>query len=185
MRRPHKIEPVGAASLLGRLRRRGLRLTAQRRVIVEALGGVHVHLTADEVFERAVARLPEISRATVYNTLHQLHALGEVREITLDGGPRRYDPNAAERHQHLICDRCGKIRDVVPRGDVSLPRDQQYGFAISDIQVTFRGLCPGCAPQQPGSGSGPLSQIRKQNQSRLRLRLALVEQARSKVRNPD
>jgi hypothetical protein len=43
----------------------------------------------------------------------------------------------------------------VPRGDVSLPRDQQYGFAISDIQVTFRGLCPGCAPQQPAQGPGP------------------------------
>jgi Fe2+ or Zn2+ uptake regulation protein len=89
VRRPLKIEPVRAASSLERLPRRGLRLTAQRRVIAEALEGVHVHLAADGVFERAVARLPEISRATVYNTLNQLHTLGEVREITLDGGSRR------------------------------------------------------------------------------------------------
>ncbi len=142
-----------AASLLARLRRHGLRLTAQRRVIAEALEGAHVHLTADEVFERAVARLPEISRATVYNTLNQLHALGEVREITIDAGPRRYDPNAERPHQHLICDRCGTVRDVVPLGDISLTTGQRYGFAISDIQVTFRGLCPACA--RPSRQSGP------------------------------
>jgi Fe2+ or Zn2+ uptake regulation protein len=154
LRRAHKTEPVRAASLLERLRHRGLRLTAQRRVIAEALEGAHVHLTAEEVFERAVARLPEISRATVYNTLNQLHALGEVREIMLDAGPRRYDPNTAKRHQHLICDRCGSVRDVVPLGDISLPPDQRHDFAISDIQVIFRGLCPVCARPHPRSGPG-------------------------------
>jgi Fur family ferric uptake transcriptional regulator len=143
---------VRVASLLERLRRRGLRLTAQRRVIAEALEGAHVHLTADEVFERAVARLPELSRATVYNTLNQLHALGEIAEITLDSGPRRYDPNVAKPHQHLVCDRCGTVRDVVPLGDVSLPHDQQYGFAVSDVQMVFRGLCPACARSQPRLG---------------------------------
>jgi Fe2+ or Zn2+ uptake regulation protein len=154
MKKAHKTEPAHAATLLERLRRRGLRLTAQRRIIAEALEGAHVHFTADEVFERASARLPEISRATVYNTLNQLHALGEVREITLDAGPRRYDPNTVESHQHLICDRCGTVRDVVPRGDISLPPDQRYDFAITDTQVTFRGLCPVCVRTHSRSGPG-------------------------------
>jgi len=114
-----------------------------------------VHITADEVFERASARLPEISRATVYNTLNQFHALGELREITLDAGPKRYDPNAAARHQHLVCDRCGTIRDVVPQGDVRLPDDQLYGFAINDIEMIFRGLCPACAGPRSGSAASP------------------------------
>ncbi len=152
LKRAHKIEPVRAASLLERLRHRGLRLTAQRRVIAEALEGAHVHMTAEEVFERAVARLPEISRATVYNTLNQLRAVGEIREMTLDAGPRRYDPNAAKCHHHPICDRCGTVRDVVPLGDISLPPDQRYDFAINDIQVIFRGLCPACARLHPRSG---------------------------------
>ncbi len=137
-------------SLLARLRRRGLRLTAQRRVIAQALEEAGVHLTADEVFERAVARLPELSRATVYNTLNQLRALGEICEISLDDGPRRYDPNVTERHQHLVCDSCGTVRDVIPSGDVSLPEDQQHGFVINEVQVIFRGLCPACAkPSRP------------------------------------
>jgi Fur family transcriptional regulator, stress-responsive regulator len=132
-------------SLLERLRRRGLRLTAQRRVVAETLEGVHVHLTAEQVYERAKARLPEISRATVYNTLNQFHELGEVREITLDDGPKRYDPNAGQRHQHLICERCGTVRDVVPRGAVALPQGQRHGFSVGDVEVIFRGRCPACA----------------------------------------
>lgn len=120
-------------------------MTAQRRVVAETLEGEHLHLTAEQVYERAALRLPEISRATVYNTLNHLHELGEIREITFDAGPKRYDPNATECHQHLVCDRCGTVRDVVPSGKISLPDDQRYGFAINDVQVIFRGLCPACA----------------------------------------
>lgn len=137
--------PKERAPLLERLRRRGLHLTAQRRVVAEALEGEHTHLTAEQVYDRAAKRLPEISRATVYNTLNQLSELGEIREITIGAGPRRYDPNSTQSHQHLVCERCGAVRDVVPRGDISLPQDQRYGFSITDIEVTFRGLCPACA----------------------------------------
>jgi Fur family transcriptional regulator, stress-responsive regulator len=145
VRKSHPTERKGSAPLLERLRSRGLRLTAQRRVVAEALEGEHVHFTAEQVYDRAVARLPEISRATVYNTLNHLHELGEVREITLDAGPKRYDPNSMKGHQHLICERCGTVRDVIPRGELSLPQDQRHGFAVSDIDVTFRGICPTCA----------------------------------------
>ncbi|HUN56521.1 MAG TPA: transcriptional repressor [Candidatus Binataceae bacterium] len=145
MGRRNKSEEPQSTTLLERLRLRGLQLTAQRRVVAEVLEGEHVHLTAEQIYDRAAARLPEISRATVYNTLNQFRELGEVREIMLDARSKRYDPNSVQRHQHLLCERCGAIRDVVPRGDLSLPQDQRYGFAISDIEVTFRGLCPDCA----------------------------------------
>lgn len=69
-------------------------MTAQRRVVAEVLDGEHVHLTADEVHARAVAKLPEISRATVYNTLGELVTLGEVLEVSTDRRAKRYDPNA-------------------------------------------------------------------------------------------
>ena len=140
-----QIDQRHPVSLLERLRRRGLRLTAQRRVVAETLAGAHVHLTADQVFERAAARLPEISRATVYNTLNQLSAIGELREITIDAGPKRYDPNAALHHQHLVCDRCGVIRDVAAAGDIAVPARQRFGFTINKVEVIFRGLCADCA----------------------------------------
>ncbi|MGW2921774.1 Fur family transcriptional regulator [Streptomyces angustmyceticus] len=135
------------SDLLGRLRGRGWRMTVQRRVVAEVLDGEHVHLTADEVLARAAARLPEISRATVYNTLGELVSLGEVMEVATDGRAKRYDPNAHRPHQHLVCSTCGTIRDVHPDGDLlaALPASERYGFTLSAAEVTYRGLCPDCA----------------------------------------
>ncbi|WP_127358999.1 Fur family transcriptional regulator [Actinacidiphila soli] len=134
------------SDLLERLRGRGWRMTAQRRVVAEVLDGDHVHLTADEVHARAAARLPEISRATVYNTLGELVTLGEVIEVATDGRAKRYDPNAHHAHQHLVCSNCGTIRDVHPSGNpmLDLPDGERFGFAIADVEVTYRGLCPDC-----------------------------------------
>jgi Fur family ferric uptake transcriptional regulator len=116
-------------------------------VVAEVLVGEHVHLTADEIFARAAARLPEISRATVYNTLNELRAMGEILEIRLDGRVRRYDPNTVEPHHHLRCERCSEIRDVRPRGEAGLrlPPAERHGFVVSAVDIVFRGLCPACA----------------------------------------
>jgi Fur family transcriptional regulator, stress-responsive regulator len=130
-------------TLVTRLRNREWRLTAQRRVIAEVLAGEHVHLTADEVFERARDILPEVSRATVYNTLHELVGMGELLEMTHADGRKRYDPNVEERHHHLVCVDCGRMLDV-KADDPRLPDDQRHGFELLDIQVTFRARCPGC-----------------------------------------
>ncbi|OIV37215.1 transcriptional repressor [Mangrovactinospora gilvigrisea] len=135
------------SDLLERLRGRGWRLTAQRRVVAEVLdSGEHVHLTADEVHGRAAARLPEISRATVYNTLGELVSLGEVLEFSADGRAKRYDPNARHAHQHLVCSGCGSIRDVHIAGDPmgALPESESAGYALEGVEMTFRGLCPDC-----------------------------------------
>ena len=130
--------------LIDRLRERGWRMTAQRRVIAEAMTGAHVHVTADEVLGRAQRALPEVSRATVYNTLNELVAVGEIAEITHPDGRKRYDPNVAERHHHLLCVDCGRMLDV-RADDPRLPADQRHGFDILDVEVTFRARCPGCA----------------------------------------
>ncbi|MEU4358027.1 Fur family transcriptional regulator [Streptomyces virginiae] len=139
------------SDLLERLRGRGWRMTSQRRVVAEVLDGEHVHLTADEVHARAARRLPEISRASVYNTLGELVALGEVAELSAHGRAKRYDPNAHHPHQHLVCSGCGLIRDVHPTGDAlaGLPTQERFGFAVSDVEIVYRGLCPSCAAGPP------------------------------------
>jgi Fur family ferric uptake transcriptional regulator len=135
------------SDLLQRLRGRGWRVTSQRRVVAEVLDGDHVHLTADEVHARAAQLLPEISRATVYNTLGELVSLGEVLEVSTDGRAKRYDPNAHRPHHHLICSRCGTIRDVHPTGDplADLPAEERFGFTVSEAEITYRGVCSSCA----------------------------------------
>ncbi|MGH9077829.1 MAG: Fur family transcriptional regulator [Acidimicrobiales bacterium] len=133
--------------LVDRLRTRGWRLTAQRRVVAEVLAGEHVHLSAEAVHVAAQSVLPEISLATVYNTLNELVAMGEVREISAGTGPKRYDPNTAVAHQHLLCVGCGTLRDVAPRGDgrLALPDEQRHGFSLLGVDIVFRGVCPTCA----------------------------------------
>jgi Fur family transcriptional regulator, stress-responsive regulator len=131
-------------ALIDRLRHRGWRLTAQRRVIAEVLSGEHVHLTADEVLDRARRALPEVGRATVYNTLNEMVSIGELVEVTHVDGRRRYDPNVTERHHHLLCVACGRMLDV-DAADPELAADQRHGFELLDVEVTFRARCPECA----------------------------------------
>ncbi|PSO48319.1 MAG: transcriptional repressor [Actinobacteria bacterium QS_8_72_14] len=130
--------------LIDRLRRRGWRMTPQRRVIAEAMTGEHVHMTADEVLRHAREVLPEVSRATVYNTLNEMVSIGELLEITHADGRKRYDPNVADHHHHLLCVECGRMLDVHV-DDPALTADQQHGFHILGVEVTFRARCPECA----------------------------------------
>ena|SRR5438270_4010728 len=137
---------VEAVDLLARLRAREWRLTPQRRVVAEVLHGEHVHLTAESIHEQARQRLPEISLATVYNTLNELVAIGEVMEVIAAEGAKRYDPNVVERHQHLHCVSCHELLDVRPLGEreLGLSADERHGYEIVDVDVVFQGLCPRC-----------------------------------------
>ena len=122
-------------------------MTSQRRVIASVLVGDHLHLTADEVHVASQAILPEMSRATVYNTLNDLVEMGELLEISVGPGPRRYDANVRVPHHHLACVSCGSLRDVVVAGvgGLTLPPEQQHGFKLVDpVDVVFWGTCPSC-----------------------------------------
>ena len=137
---------MSGTALLERLRARQWRITPQRRVIAQALEGDHVHLTADEVLGTARGRLPEVSLATVYNTLNELVAMGELLEVDVVDGPKRYDPNVGEEHDHLVCANCHAIRDVPrSRKPPTIPEGSRAGFQVSAVEVTYRGLCPACA----------------------------------------
>jgi Fe2+ or Zn2+ uptake regulation protein len=135
-----------SSPLLDRLRARGWRITPQRRAVVQALAGEHVHRTADQVHAAARALVPEVSLATVYNTLNELVSMGEISAINVGDGSTRYDPKVGPDHHHLICDGCGRIYDVEPVGvdAVALPNTQQHGMRIDTVEVVFRGRCADC-----------------------------------------
>jgi len=131
-------------ALLERLRARDWRLTAQRRVVAEVLAGDHVHMTADEIQAAAAERLPEISRATVYNVLRELVTLGEIREVVLDGRARLYDPNPDTTHHHLACDECGAVVDVYLGEPPRLASDQTHQYDVDRVDIVYHGRCPHC-----------------------------------------
>jgi Fe2+ or Zn2+ uptake regulation protein len=138
-----------------RLESRGWRITPQRRAIAAVLVGENVHLAAETIYERARVLLPELSVATVYNTLNELVAMREVREVQSGSGPKRYDPNVEVAHHHLVCTNCGCLHDLALCGDIpSMAPERPYGFTVTGIDLTFHGLCSDCqqestAPQTP------------------------------------
>jgi Fur family transcriptional regulator, stress-responsive regulator len=129
-----------------RLRERRWRITPQRRSVVEALTGPNLHLTAEGIFARARAVVPEISRATVYNTLRELVEMGELAEMQIGPGPVLYDPNAVVRHHHLVCSNCGHIHDIHPLGveHLGLRKEDHDGFELQRVEVVFHGRCRAC-----------------------------------------
>jgi len=141
---------MSSPPLVDRLRARNWRLTAQRRVIAEVMEGEHVHLSAEEVLQRARQRLREVSLATVYNTLNELVAMGEVKPVDAGSGATRYDPNTGASHHHLVCLGCNQLLDVYldPSATaIELPPSERHGFRILGEEILFRGWCPSCSDQ--------------------------------------
>lgn len=120
-------------------------MTPQRQAIALVLEGENVHLSADAIVTRARENAPEISIATVYNTLNELVAMGEILEVSTGSGARRFDSNTARAHHHLVCTSCGELHDVHAEiAGPTLGTPDRQGFVITGFRVVFNGLCPHC-----------------------------------------
>ncbi len=123
-----------------------LGLTKQRRAVLQAIRGSEKHLTANEVFAYARRLLPSISFATVYNSLNFLRTKGLISEIRFGTDAKLYDRNLT-KHDHAICNNCGKLVDM----ELNLPRGlledaaNRSNFQAESIELTLRGLCPECS----------------------------------------
>jgi Fe2+ or Zn2+ uptake regulation protein len=93
-----------------------LGLTKQRRAVLQVIRESDEHLTANEVFERARHLLPGIAFATVYNSLRYLKNEGLIGEVRFGKDCTRYD-RMLQRHDHAICNECGKLVDL----ELSIP----------------------------------------------------------------
>lgn len=129
-------------------RTHGRKVTPQRQCIFRVLQGDVTHPTAETVYEEARAEMETISLKTVYQTLNELAALGEIAALDLGTGTTRFDPNVERVHHHLVCRRCGKVRDLhADFSAVTVPAGAEDGFEVSDAEVVFRGWCAECRPK--------------------------------------
>lgn len=96
---------------LERLRKAGIPPTRQRVAIAEVLFLHPVHLSADQILAQVREQMPEVSRATVYNTLKLFREKKMVRELVVDPERVFYDSNT-EPHYHLFDVRTGALSDV-------------------------------------------------------------------------
>lgn len=128
------------------LRAHGLRVTKPRLAVLEILsqGG---HLEVDEITRQARAQLDSVSTQAVYDVLGALARAGLARRIEPAGSPALYEARTGDNHHHVVCRGCGAIGDVdcaVGSAPCLDPSDTQ-GFVIDEAEVTYWGLCPGCA----------------------------------------
>lgn len=136
--------PGRHGGLLGALRQHRRRLTPQRELICRLLDGNTEHPSAEALYRRARSAMPTLSRRTVYAILADLVEVGAVRSLDMGTGSTRYDPNPRPHH-HLVCERCGKVRDaLVPVPPIELPPDQRRGFWPRGVDLVFRGVCGEC-----------------------------------------
>ena len=126
-------------------RTRGLKITPQRQAIFRILHGCDRHPTAEWVFEAARVEMPTISLKTVYSTLNDLAAMGELQQLHLGPGSARFDHNDAPHH-HLVCESCGAVVDLhADFTDLQVPDGLGRGFLVSSTEIVFRGRCAECA----------------------------------------
>ena len=128
------------------LRQHGLRVTAPRLAVLDALEG-RAHLDADEVLQQVRTTLPTVSVQAVYDVLHALADAGLLRRIEPAGHPARYERRVGDNHHHVVCRGCGAVDDVdcaVGHAPCLVPSSTS-GFAVEAAEVTFWGVCADCA----------------------------------------
>jgi len=135
------------ATLVEHLHRRGLRLTAPRRAVLEALGELGSHATAEQLHEHVRRRHPEVAASSVYRTMDLLTRLGVVTHVHLGHGPAEYHL-AADRHAHLVCEGCGAVAEIPPSlaEPFAAEVEQRIGFRLDLHHFALTGRCPGCPP---------------------------------------
>lgn len=128
-------------------RERGLKITPQRLAVFAVLEGNDRHPTAESVYAEVSAQMPGISLRTVYQTLNDLVAMGEIRSVDLGAGAVRFDPNQSDHH-HLVCERCGLVRDIALDTAPLLAAVGAGGAATEftplSTDVVVRGRCLNC-----------------------------------------
>ena len=126
-------------------RRRGLKVTPQRQSIFRALHGNPEHPTAESVYDAVRTEMPTISLRTVYQTLNDLAAMGELRQLSFGHrlGPLR--PERRRRTTTWCATAAARSSTSTPTPPASrLPPADRQGFTVTATQVVFRGLCAEC-----------------------------------------
>lgn len=120
-------------------------MTTYENEIYHIISGSANHLTAEQIYTEMKNKYPKIVLATVYNNVNRLWKAGLIHKVTVENMPDRYD--RAVKHDHLVCQKCGKLTDI-SFGDLtaSLRSQLREDFLSYDLKVFY--LCPNCREQE-------------------------------------
>jgi Fur family ferric uptake transcriptional regulator len=128
------------------LREHELRVSAARRLVLEALYSVEEPLSAEQIADGLEGRLPKSDLASVYRNLETLEEVGLVRHVHLGHGPGLYALAAPER-EYFVCESCQSVRSVASEelDEVRALVRERFGYEARFVHFPLAGLCPDCA----------------------------------------
>jgi len=133
--------------LVACMARKGLRSTAQRRLVTELFFRANGHLSIDDLLARVRRKDPRVGYATVYRTLKLLVECGLAAERQFGDGKTRFEiRDEAEHHDHLICLSCGRIVEFEEERIEILQEQiaERHGFVVSSHKHELYGVCADC-----------------------------------------
>lgn len=132
-------------SLAEALRSKGLRLTAQRQLVLDAVHELG-HATPDQVHAKVSKVAAGVNITTVYRTLELLEELGLVTHAHLSHGAPTYHSVDEAQHIHLVCRACGGLTEIPSStlGQLARTLDTEYGFLLDVGHVALFGVCAEC-----------------------------------------
>lgn len=134
-------------------RRRNVRWTNQRQVIVETFVTCGEHITVEGLHLRARAADPTVSSATVYRTINMLVEIGVATKRQFGPGSASFECSyIKDHHDHLVCLSCAKIvefhQDMIEQMQEQVARE--HGFRLSHHRLELFGICAECQAQAGG-----------------------------------
>ena len=120
-------------------------MTKYEQEIYEIVNTSYEHLTVEQIFEKVKKKYPKIVLATVYNNINKLYEADKIRKISSENTVDRYD--RIERHDHLICRKCGKLIDF-SFADLTEPLKKEIDGNILYYDLKVYTICPECQKKQ-------------------------------------
>ena len=141
---PHA--PATLEAAMATIRKRGLRASSARRLVLQALLEAARPVTAEQIAGGLGGRLPKTDLGSVYRNLETLERAGVVRHVHAARGASLYAIARKEDQGFLTCERCGEVRAGNPR-DVAVIRGavrKAFGYDAGFLRFPIVGICPEC-----------------------------------------
>jgi Fe2+ or Zn2+ uptake regulation protein len=136
------------------MRTHGYRVTAQRTIILETISHMGGHLSAQQVYQEAVKRLPGLNLATVYRTVESLQEAGLIDTFSTSIEPMQFSLRDSDHpHAHLVCRVCGGVQELDSERIKPLQEmvQRETDFRVDTNHMTLEGLCASCRKDQENS----------------------------------
>ena len=115
-------------------------MTRYQKALLNIVNNSYDHPTVEELRIKMEEAGYHPSRATVYNNVSALSDEGFIKKLNI-GSVTRYDK--IQKHDHLVCQGCGKIKDI-PQFDIMNLTNGEDSEYITDHDLTLYYLCPEC-----------------------------------------